>query len=131
MIGRDEINGRPALVIDFKPAQKTLPERSLKDKFINKAAGRVWVDERDYAVAKADLHLTERVSVVGGLVGAVSKFTYQFLRERTEDGIWFARDVKWHLEGREIFIRKTIDYREQNTDVKKVFQSQRVAALNP
>ena len=43
--GREMVNGRPMLMLDFKPANKKLPERTLKDKFINKAAGRVWVDE--------------------------------------------------------------------------------------
>ncbi len=121
LAGRETVNGRPALLVDFKPADKSLPERSLKDKFINRAAGRVWVDEQDYAVVKADLRLIERVNVVGGLVGAVWKFTYGFVRERTEDGIWFARNVNWHLEGREVFVRRTIDYHEENTDVKKVW----------
>lgn len=121
LAGRETVNGRSTLLVDFKPADKSLPERSIKDKFINRAAGRVWIDEKDYAVVKADLRLIERVNVLGGLVGAVWKFTYGFVRERTEDGIWFARDVNWHLEGREVFVRRTIDYHEENTDVKKVW----------
>jgi hypothetical protein len=119
--GRETIRGRPALIVDFVPANKKVPERSLKDKFINKAAGRVWIDEEDYALVKADLHLTERVNVVGGLVGSVSKFNYSFDRERTEDGWWFARNVDWHLEAREVFFNRTIDYHEVNSDFKKVW----------
>jgi hypothetical protein len=69
--GREVLNGRSALIVDFQPAKKNVPVRNLKDRFINKAAGRVWVDEADYKLVKADLHLTERVNVVGGLVGAV------------------------------------------------------------
>ena len=87
LVGREVVNGRPALVLDFKPADKNLPVRNFKDHFINKAAGRIWVDKADYAIARADLHLTERVNVLGGLVGAVWKFTYSFDRERTADGL--------------------------------------------
>ena len=62
--------------------------------------------------------MTEKVNVVGGLVGAVSKFTYQFDRERMPDGLWFTRGVKWHLEGRELFVHRSIDYLEEKRDVQ-------------
>jgi len=120
IVGRETVNGRSALVLEFEPKPRKLPERSLRDKFINKAAGRVWIDEEDYAVARADLHLTEKVNVVGGLVGAVWQFEYRFDRERTPDGLWFTRQVRWHLEGREVFVRRTVDYFEEKTDVCKV-----------
>lgn len=119
--GREILNGRPTLIVDFQPAKGKLPVRNLKDRFINKAAGRVWVDEVEYALVKADLRLTERVNVVGGLVGAVWKFTFGFLRERTPDGFWFTRGSNWHLEGREVFVNRTVDYHEERTDVRKAF----------
>ena len=120
LVGRETVNGRPALVVDFKPLNKDLPVRNFKDKFINKAAGRVWVDAVDYALVKADLHLTKSVYVWGGLVGAVWKFNYSFVRERTRDGFWYPHYVNWHLEGRELFIGRIMDYHEERTDVRKV-----------
>ncbi|HMP81123.1 MAG TPA: hypothetical protein PKA41_00275 [Verrucomicrobiota bacterium] len=119
MVARETIRGRPMLVIDFKPANKKLPEHTLKDKFINKAAGRFWVDEEDYTLSKAEVHLTDRVNVIGGLAGAIWKFNYRFDRERTEEGFWFVRSTGWHAEGRQVFLRRTIDYHEEKTDVKK------------
>ena len=68
------------IVVDFKPLNDHLPVNQFADKFINKAAGRVWIDEEDYAIAQAHLHLTQQVNVLGGLVGAVWKFTYAFTR---------------------------------------------------
>lgn len=121
LTGRETINGRPTLLLDFKPAKKSLPERNIKDRFINKAAGRVWVDEADYVIAKADVYLTEAVNVVGGFVGAVWKFNYSFDRERTSDGLWFTRVVDWHLEGREVILRRAIDYHEGKTGVRKLW----------
>jgi len=121
LTGRETINGRPTLLLDFKPANKSLPERNIKDRFINKAAGRVWVDEADYVIAKAEVYLTETVNVVGGLVGAVWKFNYSFDRERTSDGLWFTRAVDWHLEGREVILRRAIHYHEGKTGVRKAW----------
>lgn len=120
LIRREVVNGRPALVIDFKPAKKKLPENSIKEKFLNKAAGRVWVDEEDSVPVKANLYLSAPVNVLGGLVGAVQKFTFTFNRQRTLEGVWFTVDSDWHLEGREVFFRRIIDYHEQTTNVTHV-----------
>ena len=120
LAGREILNGRPALIVDFKPAPGKLPERNLKDRFLNKAAGRVWVDEADYNLPRARLYLSEHVNVVGGLVGAVWKFTYNFDRERTPDGIWYTRTVDWHLEGREVFLKRIVDFHDERTEVRRV-----------
>jgi hypothetical protein len=119
LVGRETVNGRSALVLDFQPASKNLPVHSYKDNFINKAAGRIWVDEEDYAIAKADVHLTKQVNVLGGLVGAVWKFTYSFDRERMPEGLWVARHVDWHLEGREVIFDRIVDYHEQKFGEQK------------
>lgn len=119
MVGRESLNGRSALVVDFVPADKILPERNLKERFINKAAGRIWIDAADYSLVKADLHLTQQVNVGWGLVGAIWKFHYGFERKRTADGLWFPSEVDWHLEGREVIINRTVDYHETTSDVQK------------
>jgi hypothetical protein len=120
LVGREMLNGRPSLVVDFKPASDDLPAHSLADKFINKAAGRVWVDEADYAIAQAQLYLTKQVNVLGGLVGAVWKFTYEFTRLRTPEGYWFARRLDWHLEGREVVFNRIVDYHERKLNDQKI-----------
>ena len=119
IIGRDRLNGRPALVVDFAPVNKTPPERNLKERFINRAAGRIWIDADEYSLVKADIHLTQQVNVGWGLVGAVWKFHYEFERERTADGLWFPSEVEWHLEGREVIVNRTVDYHETTSDVQK------------
>lgn len=120
IVGRDLLNGRPAWVVDFVPANKKLPVRNFKERFINKAAGRVWIDAGDYSLVKADLHLTEQVNVGWGLIGAVWEFHYGFERERTADGLWFPSKVNWHLEGREVIINRIVDYHETTSAVQKL-----------
>ena len=120
MAGNDVVNGRPAILIDFVPAKKDLPENNLKERFINKAAGRVWIDAEDYSLVKADLHLTQQVNIGWGLIGSVWKFTYGFERLRTADGFWYPADVHWHVEGREVIVNRIADYHETLGDVKKV-----------
>jgi hypothetical protein len=120
LVGRETLNGRPSLVVDFKPLNDHLPVNQFADNFINKAAGRAWIDEEDYAIAQAQLHLTEQVNVLCGIVGAVWKFNFQFTRLRTPEGYWFARSMDWHLEGREVVINRIVDYHERKLDEQKI-----------
>ena len=119
IVGRELLNDRPTFVVDFVPANKKLPERNLKERFINKATGRIWIDAADYSLVKADLHLTQQVNVGWGLVGAVWQFHYHFERERTADGLWFPSEVDWHLEGREVIINRIVDYHETTSAVQR------------
>ncbi len=118
LVGREQINGRPALMLDLSPAAKKAPEHDFKDRIINQVAGRVWVDEAEFVVVKADLHLTEKVSFVAGLAGVISHFTLTFQRTRTAEGLWFTHRLDWHLDGREVLVRRTMESQEEITGVQ-------------
>lgn len=117
--GREVIDGRSALVVDFTPVNRPLPASTLKDRFLNQAAGRVWLDEQEYTLVKADVHLTKRLNIIGGLIATVHKFELRFGRERTADGLWYTRKLTWHLEARELIVDRIIDCMETKTDVRK------------
>lgn len=119
LIGREVTNGYSLLVLDFTPKKIKLPEDGIRDRAINRMAGRLWVDEREFAIKRCKLHLTESVNIVGGIVGKVEKFDYSFDRERTDDGFWYVRDSAWYLEGREVIVRRRAEYRESRTEVRK------------
>ncbi|HEX5223103.1 MAG TPA: hypothetical protein VFZ59_26325, partial [Verrucomicrobiae bacterium] len=119
LLGREMVGGRPALLVEFKPSDKKFPNSSFKERCLSKVAGRVWLDEEEYAVVKAEARLTEGIGVVGGLVGAVHKFDFKFDRERTAEGIWYTRLLTWHLKMREVIVERTIDCVETKTDVRK------------
>jgi hypothetical protein len=120
LAGREMLNGRPSLMVDFKPASDHLPVNSFAENFVNKTAGRIWVDEEDFAIAQAKLHLTEQVNVLGGIVGPVSKFSFELTRLRTPEGYWFARNMDWHVEGREVVVNRIIDYHERQLNEQKI-----------
>jgi hypothetical protein len=119
MARREIFNNRPTLVVDFKPKEKN-SAKSYKDYLMNRAAGRIWLDEKECALVKADVHLTESISIVGGLVGSVKKFWYHLDRERTPEGYWFSRFVNWHVEFREFLAHKILEHKEQNFDLRKL-----------
>ena len=118
--GEEMINGRPAWVLDFKPASDKLPILNIKDRLLNCVAGRGWVDEGDYILEKAELHLTQKVSALGGIAGTVSKFTLSFDRVKTAEGYWFTRDLDWHLEAREATLHWVVSHHDGVIDVQKI-----------
>ncbi|HEV2320103.1 MAG TPA: hypothetical protein VGV18_10155 [Verrucomicrobiae bacterium] len=120
LAGRDTVNGRPAWIVDFAPVSDSLPVFNIKDRFINSVEGRAWIDEKDFTLEKVELHLKHKVSVLGGIAGSVSHFTFSFDRERTPDGYWFVRDLNWHVEAREATIQRTVDHREEILGVQKI-----------
>ena len=89
VVGRETLNGRPAIVLNFVPRQPAPPIHRLQDRLLNRAMGTVWIDEQDYDLAKADLCLSEPVSF--GILGAVDALTFSFERARAEDGSWLTR----------------------------------------
>ncbi|HEX4341750.1 MAG TPA: hypothetical protein VH255_00065 [Verrucomicrobiae bacterium] len=119
LVDREMIRGRPTLLINFKPKSGPLPDNNIKDRFINHAAGQLWIDEKDYAVTKADVHLTQQVNFFGGVAGAIWKFNFTLDRGRTDDGLWYILNMNWHLEGREVLFSKYMDYHELWTNVRK------------
>ena len=119
--GRELIDGRPTFIVDFKPVSGKLSAANLKERFLNKTAGRVWVDEAEYVIVKAEAKLTEGFSVVGGLVGTVHKFNFSFGRVRTADGLWYTRLLTWHLEAREVIVERVVDCVETKTEVRKAW----------
>jgi hypothetical protein len=120
LVGREVLNGRPTLVVEFVPSGSNLPVKNFDDKFISKIAGRVWIDEEDYAIAQANVHLTEKINIFGGIVGSICKFTCAFTRLRTPEGYWFARQMDWHFEGREVVVNRIIDYHESKLNAQKI-----------
>jgi hypothetical protein len=119
-VGREAWEGRSVLVMDFEPANRRLPVRHLKDRLINRAAGRAWIDEEDWAVARVELRLTEPVKVLGGLVGVLRDFDYRLQRRRSHDGLWYTSHVDWRLEGRQVLVNKVVVSRERKEDVRRV-----------
>lgn len=120
MVGREMINGRSTLIVDFKPVSNDLPIFNVKDRVINSIAGRAWIDEQDYQLEKVDMHLTQKLTLLGGIIGSVSKFTFSFERDRTPDGYWYTRNMNWHVEAHEATVPRVVSHSEEVSDLQKI-----------
>jgi hypothetical protein len=85
---RERFRQRDMIVIDFEP-NPDLKSADFYDRFINKLAGAIWVDERDLQIARAEFHLVEAFKVGGGALAAMKPgSSFGAEQDRINDGIW-------------------------------------------
>jgi len=102
LVGREDVAGRDAYVMKFKPKSEDLPVKQITDRLINRLGGKVWVDAREFEVAKAEIGLLSEITMWGGVLGAMKKFSFDVERTRVE-GVWFNRVTNFEMEGRKLF----------------------------
>lgn len=101
--GREMVQGRPAIVLRFWPRANDLSIRRRQDYVLNKLAGKVWIDQRDWEIVKVDAHLTERVRVILGLVASLEKVDLNFEQTRVGEGVYLPLKLSAYFEGRKLF----------------------------
>ena len=118
--GHEAVNGRPAYVLSFQPKSGKLPVKRKLDRLLNKLAGQVWVDEQDYEISRADLHLAENVSAWGGLLASVRKFVVRFEQAKVDNTAWLPSFLDAHVDGRILIKSVHLKLTQQNSDFRKV-----------
>lgn len=118
LAGREIVAGREAWRLDFHPAAGAKSGAGARERFLARIAGSAWLDAAEHETLRLEVHLTSPVNFVGGLVGAVKACRAIIERERTADGFWFTRQTTWHLEGRQLFRTRVMEFNEALKDVR-------------
>ncbi len=117
---REIIEGRPALVISFKPRAVKLKADSMADEVLNRLAGTLWVDEEEAELIRADLQLGERVNLWGGFLGTLETFKIRFQRKRLDDGVWVNQSAITEIRGRKFLQSMHYQSRDESSDYRRV-----------
>jgi len=118
--GRETLNGRAAYILSFEPRSGALPIKRRLDRLLNKVAGRVWIDEQDYAISRVDLHLAENVSAWGGLLASVRKFLLHVEQIKVDETAWLPSYVDAYFDGRILIKSLHMKLKQQNSDFRKI-----------
>jgi hypothetical protein len=90
MTGRENIDGRPAIVLQFRPkVPATYKPKTFEGKNMQHVAGQAWVDEQDHQIAKVEIEVTETISIGLGILARLQKGA-SIVEERRKfnDEIW-------------------------------------------
>jgi hypothetical protein len=98
----EQFAGRAAFVLSFVP-RADAKDDSFLDHLVNAMAGTFWIDQEDYQLAKADIHLSKRVAFFGGMAGAIDKLNLTLIQRRIESSVWLGEAIHIDFSGRKLF----------------------------
>jgi hypothetical protein len=120
LLGTEVIDGRATYLLSLEP-KKDAPVRNMMDHILNKVAGKVWFDAQEFEIVRADAHLIESASVLGGIVGSVKKADIFFEQARMDDGAWLTRKMNYHVDARIALVKTIREHQfEEHRDFRKV-----------
>jgi hypothetical protein len=102
-VAREDLDGRPALVLDFAP----LPGRRdlERDNVLRRLSGRLWVDEGEGEVVRAEIRNQGSISFGWGLAAKVSSLEVRMEFEKMDDAVWLPRRVELKVAGRKFLFK--------------------------
>jgi hypothetical protein len=120
LIGREEIHGRAAYVVSFEPASSELPVNHFIDRLSNRLGGKVWIDEEDFEIARAQVGLRGEVTLWHGVLGSLRKCNFTVERSRVDENVWFNTLTSGEFEGRKLLEPTHVRTRAESTNFKKI-----------
>jgi hypothetical protein len=115
--GREQLDGRDVLRVTFRPVSPDLPKHNTLDRFVNRTAGTLWLEESTLILLKAQMRLLEKVSFLGGVAGVVYRLDMTFVRSPTPEGVWYTRRGAWQVDYRAFLRRKVVQFEERREEV--------------
>jgi hypothetical protein len=111
-VGRETIEGRPAIVLEFTalPGSRPLP----RDDVLRNLGGRVWMDEAEREVVRAEVRNTAGMKFFLGLGASVSLVSGTFEFRKVGDTLWLPVRDEARADGR-MFLFKTFRKRVVHT----------------
>jgi hypothetical protein len=119
LIGQEIVNGRPAYVLAFEPGSGASRVEHLVDRLTNRLGGKVWIDEEDFEIARAQVALRGEVNLWGGMLGNLTKCNFTVERTRVDNSVWFNTMTDGDFEGRKLLEPTHIRTRSESKDFRK------------
>jgi hypothetical protein len=102
MIGRETVEGHPAIQLSFRARADAKP-RSNDAKLFLKVAGRAWFSETEYQMVRIEVELIDNISFGLGMLARLNKGAKAtFQRRKVNDEIWLPAEE--HFSGSAKFL---------------------------
>ncbi len=122
LLRQENLRGRRAYVLSFRPLGKDLPVRQLSDRLLNQLTGTIWVDAQEFEIGKAELNLQAKVALGGimEIIGNLKSLRYTVERVRIGELVWFNSSTQGEYQGRKLFSGVHIKTHTESSDFHKV-----------
>ncbi len=117
-VGREVLRGRPCIALDFRPRSGDLPDERLMDRVLNLFRGRIWIDEEEDELARAEIATEGAMRVWGGMLGSLERFRLHVDRERSPYGVWFNRHAEIEIRARKLLTSFGMRVREVGSEFR-------------
>jgi hypothetical protein len=102
-VDREVVEGRATVVLDFTARPG---ERDIKgDRVLRRLRGRLWVDEAEQEIVRAEIHNTEPIKVGLGIGASVSRVESRFEFRKVDGVAWLPWRVLTFATGRKLLLK--------------------------
>ncbi len=109
VVGRDFVDDRPAIVVEFSPSQDAEYQSGVGRMILAKVAGRAWVDEEDSSLVRIDARIVQDITV--GPFGSFARISEgaEYMREwrKVNNEVWLPSSFSMTIEARAFLLKKT------------------------
>jgi hypothetical protein len=102
-VGREAVEGRPAIVLEFRPRPG---KREIKrDNVLRALAGRMWVDESEREVVRAEVRNTAPIKFAGGVGASLHTLESRTEFRKVDDRVWLPLREETTATGRVLLLK--------------------------
>ncbi|HEY4230222.1 MAG TPA: hypothetical protein VGO79_08610, partial [Thermoanaerobaculia bacterium] len=120
VVGRETVDGRPAIIVSFTPRSGYKPVTE-GGKTIQKLAGRAWIDEADRQLVRLEAKLVDSMGVGPAKLARLQKGATAFFQRKKVNGeVWLPTEAHFSGAARALLLFGTrLDVHSTYGDYKK------------
>ena len=93
LISTEVIGGRPNYIIQLVPNPSHKLNSSVVDRMMNQMLTKLWIDQEEFQVAKAEIELTHPISFLAGIAASLKIIKFTIHQKRLTPEIWVDQNV--------------------------------------
>jgi len=93
LISTERIGGRPNYIIQLVPNPSHKLKSSVVDQMMNQMLTKLWIDQEEFQVAKAEIELTHPISFLAGIAASLKKIKFTIHQKRLTPEIWVDQNI--------------------------------------
>ena len=100
LIGTEVIADRPTYIIQLVPDPSHKLKSSVVDRMMNQMLTKLWIDQEEFQVAKAEIELTHPISFLAGIAASLRAIKFTIHQKRLTPEIWVDQNVSAFIDVR-------------------------------